>query len=200
VEILNKLGQWLAERAALFGPWGIFLVSLSDSAFIPMPQGVDVLLIAQAVASPSTAYPTAALAVVGSVLGSLILYTLARRGGKLMLERKVSASGAEKLRQQMKQYGALALIPPTMIPLPLPMKLFVIAAGVFQLPRTHFVAALVFARCVRYFGEAWIAVRYGERTTALLKEHALLGFGIAVALIAVFLVAHRWSTRRVSMG
>jgi membrane protein YqaA with SNARE-associated domain len=197
---MNRLQEWLAGVAATLGPWGIFLVALSDSAFIPMPQGVDALLIAQAIASPSTAYLAAGLAVVGSIIGSLILYSIARRGGRMLLEKKASSGGVARMQRLIEKYDALVLLLPAMIPLPLPMKLFVIAAGVFQMKIARFVAVIAFARVVRYFGEVFLALRYGEQTTAFLKENTLLGLGIAVAIIAVFFVVHRWSTRSVSQG
>jgi membrane protein YqaA with SNARE-associated domain len=190
--MLKQFARW----ATALGPWGIFLVSLSDSALIPMPQGVDALLIAQSVAAPSSAYFAAALAVLGSLLGSLILYWLARRGGQIMLEKKASKSGVEKMRRQVEEYGALVLFLPTVTPLPLPMKLFVIAAGVFQMRLLPFCTVLVVARSIRYFGEAYVGVRYGEQATAFLKENALLGLGIAVVVVVLFFVVHRWSTGR----
>lgn len=195
---MNRLQEWLAGVAATLGPWGIFLVALSDSAFIPMPQGVDALLIAQAIASPSTAYLAAGLAVVGSIIGSLILYSIARRGGRMLLEKKASSGGVARMQRLIEKYDALVLLLPAMIPLPLPMKLFVIAAGVFQMKIARFVAVIAFARVVRYFGVVFLALRYGEQTTAFLKENTLLGAGIAVAIIAVFFVVHRWSTRSVN--
>jgi membrane protein YqaA with SNARE-associated domain len=192
--MLKEFARW----ATALGPWGIFLVSLSDSALIPMPQGVDALLIAQSVGAPSSAYFAAALAVLGSLLGSLTLYWLARRGGQIMLEKKASKSGIEKMRRQVEDYGALALFFPTAIPLPLPMKLFVIAAGVFQMRLLAFCAVLVVARSIRYFGEAYVAVRYGEQATAFLKDNVLLALGIAALLVALFFAAHRWSTGRLT--
>jgi membrane protein YqaA with SNARE-associated domain len=192
--MLKEFARW----ATALGPWGIFLVALSDSALIPMPQGVDALLIAQSVAAPSSAYLAAALAVLGSLLGSLILYWLARRGGRIMLEKKASQSGIEKMRRQVEEYGAMVLFLPTAIPLPLPMKLFVIAAGVFQMRLLPFCLVLVAARSIRYFGEAYVAVRYGEQATVFLKENALLGLGIAAILVALLFAVHRWSTGRLN--
>jgi hypothetical protein len=61
-------------------------------------------------------------------------------------------------------------------------------------------AVLLAARSIRYFGEAYIAVRYGEQATTFLKENALLGLGIALAVLAVFYAVHRWSTGRVNRG
>ncbi len=198
--IVNRLGNWLAGSVATLGPWGLFLVALGDSAFIPLPQGVDFLLITQAIAAPSTAYFAAALAVSGSLLGSWILYSMARRGGEIVLRKKASTGGIEKIRRQIDEYGALVLILPTMIPVPLPMKLFVIGAGVFQMKRMHFLVAVGLARCVRYFGEAFVAVRYGPRTTDLIRENLIAGLIVAAVLIASFFLVHRWSTRRLSEG
>ncbi len=197
---MKRIQEWLAGVAATLGPWGIFLVALGDSAFVPLPQGVDALLITQAIAAPSTAYLAAGLAVAGSLLGSLILYGVARRGGRLMLEKKASSTGIAKMQHQIEKYGALVLLLPTMIPLPLPMKLFVIAAGVFQMKVSRFIAVIVVARCVRYFGEAFVALRYGEQTTMFLKENTLLAVGLALALVAAFYLVHRWSTRSVNAG
>ncbi len=197
---MKQLQAWLASAAATLGPWGIFLVALGDSAFIPLPQGVDALLIAQAIAAPSTAYLAAGLAVIGSVLGSLILYGIGRRGGRLMLEKKASSKGIAGMQRQIEKYDALVLLLPTMIPLPLPMKLFVIAAGVFQMKLARFIAVIAFARCVRYFGEAFVARRYGEETTVFLKENTLLAAAVALGLVGLFFLVHRWSTRSVNAG
>ena len=197
---MKQLGSWLVQSVSTLGPWGIFMVALADSAFIPLPQGVDALLIAQAIAAPSTAYFAAGLAVVGSLIGSLILYYLAYKGGRVMLAKKVSPEGMAKLERQTQEFGALVLIPPMMLPLPLPTKIFVIAAGVFQLSVWRFVAATVFGRSVRFFGEAALALRYGPDTTTFLKQNALAAVGIAVALCAVFYLINRWSTRKVAEG
>ncbi len=198
--MIERVGLWFSQYAAAFGPWGIFLVALGDSAFVPLPQGVDALIVAQTIAAPDTAYLAAALGVLGSGLGSYILYTIARRVGRAMLEKKASGKGIERMRHQIEKYDALVLVLPTMIPLPLPMKIFVIAAGVFQMNLYRFVAVIVFARVIRYFGIAYAARLYGAETTTLLKENAPLGVGVAIAIILSFLLVHRWSTRRVSEG
>ena len=192
--MLTNLASWLTT----LGPYGLFLLSFLDSAMIPMPQGVDALLIAQAIADPASAYLGAGLAVLGSLAGSLILYFVARRGGRAVLERKTSAAGIDKMRRRIEKFDALVLLPPTMIPLPLPMKIFVMAAGVFEMKLPRFIAVILFARIVRYFGEAFIAIRYREETTAFLKEHVLAGVLLGVVLIAVCYAVHRWSSGRMA--
>ena len=194
---LRRLGEWFSGLAVTLGPWGVFVIALADSALIPMPQGVDALLVAQGIATPGVTYFTAALAVVGSVLGSLILYSIARRGGRLMLEKKVSSKGVEHMRKQIEKWDALVLLFPTMLPLPLPMKLFVVGAGVFQMRVGRFIAVLTFARAVRYFGIAYLALRYGDRTMSILAENAWIGLLVLATIVVVFVLVKRWSGHQV---
>ena len=125
---------------------------------------------------------------------------MARRVGRAMLEKKVKAGGIERMRHQIEKYDALVLLFPTIIPLPLPMKLFVIGAGVFQMNMARFIAVILLARCVRYFGEAFVALRYGEQTTTFLKENVLFGVMVVIGLLVVFYAVQRWSTSKVSSG
>lgn len=196
---LQQLGAWIAGAAAFLGPWGVFLIALADSALVPMPQGVDTLLIAQAIATPETAYLGAALGTAGSLLGSLVLYGVARGAGKSVLERRLSEHGVRKLRRTMGQWGAAALVPVTMIPLPLPMKPVVLAAGAFQMPVPSFCAAIAGARVVRYFGQVLLARRYGSDVVLLAAQHAHLALATFVALgaglIAVHFLSNRWLNR-----
>ena len=197
---MKEFGNWLVGSMATLGPWGLLLVAFGDSAFVPLPQGVDALLITQVIAAPSTAWLAASIAVFGSVAGSLILYGAARRGGRAMLLKRVSPAGMDRLESLTNQYGAAAVIPPMMIPLPLPTKLFVIAAGVFQMPILPFILAATIGRAIRYFGEAALALKYGEGTPQLLKDNAWAAAGFGLALVLVFVAINRWSARKVEEG
>ncbi len=197
---IRQLGQWIAGAAAFLGPWGVFVIAFSDSAFIPMPQGVDALLLAQAIASPEIAYLAAGLGALGSVVGSTVLYFLARGAGQGLLLKRLSSNGINRLSRLMGRWGAALLIPVTMIPLPMPMKPVVLAAGIFRMPLVSFWSAISFSRLVRYFGIAFLGMQYGDRGLALALENmhlALLGCGCFVAL---FISVHRFSTRWLNRG
>ncbi len=164
-----------------------------------MPQGVDTLLIAQAIATPQIAYLSAVLGTAGSLVGSLFLYTVGRRAGRSILDRKLSAEGVGRLARIVGTWGPAALIPVTMIPLPLPMKPVVLAAGVFQMPVAAYCAAIVGARLVRYVGLVFLALRYGPEAMALAAEHAHLALLACVlaglTLYAVHVLSQRWLNR-----
>ena len=192
---VRQIGEWIVGAAAFLGPVGVFVVAFSDSAFIPLPQGVDALLLAHALARPETAYLAAGLAVLGSVLGSTVLYFLGKRGGHAMLRRRLTPQGIDRLSGLVGRWGAALLIPVTMIPLPLPMKPMVLAAGIFQMPLPSFCVAIGLSRVPRYFGVAYLSVEYGGRALELAGEHLPLAVMLSLLLIAAFAAAHTLSNR-----
>lgn len=193
VSWLRQLGEWIAGAAIFLGPWGVFVISLADSAFIPMPQGVDALLLAQAIASPDVAYLSAGLGVIGSLLGSAVLYSLARRAGHSMLRRSLSSDGIERLSDLVGRWGAALVIPVTMIPLPLPMKPVVLAAGAVQMPLVTFCLAILLARLVRYGGIVFLGLRYGERGLELALANIPAAVLACAVLAALFVLLHRFA-------
>ncbi len=192
---MRQLGEWIAGVATFLGPWGVFFVSLADSAFIPMPQGVDALLLAQAIASPDVAYLSAGLGVLGSLLGSTALYFLARRAGHSTLHRNMSSDGIRRLSGLVGRWGAALVIPVTMTPLPLPMKPVVLAAGVVQMPLVAFCLAILSARLVRYGGIVFLGLRYGERGLELAVANAHLAVLACAVFAALFVLVHRLANR-----
>ena len=75
---------------------------------------------------------------------------------------------------------------PSVLPPPFPFKIFVLTAGVLGLPFSRFLAAIVLGRSIRYFTEAFFAVRYGESMMAYLRDnaHGVLGGSLLVVGVA----------------
>ena len=165
-----------------------------------MPQGVDALLVAQAIATPEVAYLAAGLGALGSVVGSTVLYFLARGVGQGLLLKRLSGSGINRLRRLMGTWGAALLIPVVMIPLPMPMKPVVLAAGIFRMPLISFWSAIGFSRLVRYLGMAYLGLHYGERGVVLATENMYLAVIGCIFLVALFIAVHRFSNRWLNQG
>ncbi len=197
---IRQLAEWVAGAAAFLGPTGVFLIALADSAMVPMPQGVDALLLAQALTRPDVAYLAAGLAVAGSVIGSATLYVLARRTGQAMLRKRLSPEGIEHLSRLVGRWGAGLLIPVAMVPLPLPMKPVVLAAGIFQMPLASFCAAIAFSRVIRYFGVVYLGARFGEGALDLAAANLHLALLACIAFVILFVVTSRLSTRWLNRG
>ncbi len=168
-----------------WGPLGILLLSVLDSAGIPVAAVFDALLIFISVQRPGVAWWCAGLAVIGSTVGNVILFNLSRRGGQRFLAKSASEGRAMRFRAWFLRYGLLTVFIPALIPIPMPMKLFVITAGVLGTPLFEFLGVVLLARILRYFGEAWLGVTLGSNSTTFLKTHVWQLTASAVALFAV---------------
>jgi len=178
-----------------WGPLGIFLIAILDSAGIPMAGVFDALLIFMAVERPSVAWWCAGLAVVGSTVGNAILFHLSQRGGRQFLAKSAPEGRAMRFRAWFQRFGLLTVFVPALSPIPLPMKLFVITAGVLGTPMTEFLSVILLARFLRYFGEVWLGVVLGHESTSFLKAHVWQFSGYAVALFVALYGLMLWRHR-----
>ena len=163
---------------------------------MPVIGGVDALLIAIAVNAPSQAYLAAVCAIVGSLAGSLVLFSIARKGGEVVLRKQLESRQGQRLHSWFERYGLITVFVPALSPLPLPMKLPVFCAGALEVRWSYFIAVVLVARTIRYFALAYLGLHYGQRTFQFLKANAIsvAGFAIALAILAIIvlqLVARR---------
>lgn len=171
-----------------WGPPGLLLLAALDSAGIPIPSAVDALLIVLSANSPGTAYWAAAFATVGSVVGSMLLYFLARKGGEKYLEKHTVGERARKLRQWFQHYGLLTVFISAISPVPMPMKLFVVSAGALGVPPQAFFLTVLAARIPRYFTLAYLGSQLGHGAADYLKSHVWNIGGTMLLLFAVLFV------------
>ena len=171
-----------------WGPPGLLLLAALDSAGVPIPAAVDALLIVLSANSPGTAYLAAAFATVGSVVGSMLLYFLARKGGEKYLEKHTVGERARKLRQWFQHYGLLTVFISAISPVPMPMKLFVVSAGALGVPPQAFFLTVLAARIPRYFTLAYLGSQLGHGAADYLKSHVWNIGGTMLLLFAVLFV------------
>jgi membrane protein YqaA with SNARE-associated domain len=188
----------LARLTALlvsYGPLGILLLAFIDSAGIPVASGMDALVILVAVKAPSRAYFAASMGVLGSLIGNLVLFMAARTGARRFV-RDVPHPGPRRFHAWFERYGLLTIFIPAMMPIPLPLKIFVISAAVAHTPLRSFIAVIVLGRAIRYFGEAYLGVALGRDSLPFLRAHSWALIASAVALFAVLYVAVMLNERR----
>ena len=166
-----------------FGPWGVFLLGFIDSLGIPLPATMDALLILVAVKAPQRAYFTALMAVLGSAGGSIGLFLAVRHGRRLFLKGEPPPGKRQRFERWFNRYGMLTVFIPAVTPvLPLPLKVFVVSAGALKTPFGKFLAVILLARVIRYFGEAYLGILLGEDAQTFLARHVWTILGSAVAL------------------
>ena len=188
--------NWVKAFAESIGGPGLFFVAFLDSSFLSLPEINDLLVIAMVRNNTELMTYYASMATLGSVAGCLVLYVLGRRGGDALIRRRFGGPRLTRAMEMSKRYGILAVAIPAILPPPAPFKVFVLLAGVAKVPVSQFVTAVAVGRGFRYFGEGWLAVRYGEQAEALLVENGetvslVLGGIVAVATIAYFLLRNR---------
>jgi membrane protein YqaA with SNARE-associated domain len=196
----HGLRRWIYHLGAL----GFIPLGLLDSSIIPLPGSMDVLTIVLA-ARDAALWPYYALmATVGSVLGGFVTYRLARKGGKESLARKVSAKTLKRVHGVFERWGFAAIAIPALLPPPMPMVPFVLAAGAMQYSVSKFLLAMTLGRIVRYLILAYLAARYGRKILPLLSQHghpavaAVVGLAVTAALAYFMFRGIKSKTRRKS--
>ena len=199
---MHLLLHKIANALVAYGPWGVFFLSLIDSMGVPLPIAMDASVIGVAVASAKTthwhAWLTALVATLGSVGGNIFLFQAARRGRRLFSKGGEPAPGKRhRFQEWFQRYGLLTVFVPAVTPfLPLPLKVFVISAGALHAPFGKFVAVIVLARVIRFFGEAWLGIQLGADAQGFLTRNGWTLAGIALATALALYLAIRLNSRR----
>lgn len=190
-------GGWKQKIVAFaggLGAPGLFLISFLDSSVLTFPVINDLLLIELSIQRPARMAVYASMAALGSVLGCVLLYFLARKGGEALFRRK-AGTRAETIRRWVEKNGFGGMLVAALLPPPTPFKFFVLAAGVFEMPLISFASAIALARAFRYFGIGYLAVRYGAEALPYLGRHK-----VRVAVAAVVLVGVSYGLSRLLLG
>jgi membrane protein YqaA with SNARE-associated domain len=193
------LPHWLQAIVVSAGGLGLFLIAFLDSSVLTFPVINDLLLIDLSIRNPARMPYYAAMATIGSVAGCLLVYYMARKGGEAMFQKQAGPR-AQTIRDWTKRNGFLSILVTALLPPPNPFKIFVIAAGAFEMPVQTFVLGLLAARAIRFFGEGFLAIRYGDQAGQFLVTHKLevagITLGVVVCLYLLSLIAFR--SRRAS--
>lgn len=181
-----KYTAWLAALKTL-GAWGVFIIAILDSAVFGLPM--DPLVAGYVYSNPHKAWLYCLVGAVGSALGCILPYGLGRAGGELFLLKRIDEAKLQRIRDRFERQEFLALMVPAMLPPPTPFKLFVFAAGVFEMKPLAFLLAVISGRLVRFGMLSVLTVVFGPQivaeTKTLIKTHpsvlVLIGVGLILA-------------------
>jgi membrane protein YqaA with SNARE-associated domain len=185
--VIAAIQEWASE----LGGVGLFVIALLDSSFLSFPQVNDLLIIVLSTKFPERMVYYASMTTIGSMVGCFMLYFVARRGGEMFLRKRVKGRYADRAIALYQRHGLLAVVVPALLPPPVPFKVFVLLAGAAAVSPIRFGVAIAIGRGIRYFGQGYLAVLYGEQAAEFMRAHgAALGLGLAAAAIlaAVILV------------
>jgi membrane protein YqaA with SNARE-associated domain len=189
---LHRVAETLQHFAETVGGPGLALVAFLDSSFLSLPEVNDILMVLMVVRNPDGWLYYALMTTLGSIAGCFALYSLARRGGDAFIRRRFSEKNVSRALKLFEKYGLLAVVVPSILPPPTPFKIFVLLAGVANVPRGTFLLAVALGRGFRYGSEGLLAYWYGEDATRFIQENLRtvsiwLAIGVGVLGVAYIL-------------
>jgi membrane protein YqaA with SNARE-associated domain len=196
---MHRILEFIQSVAQALGAPGIALIAFADSSFASLPEVVDILLVLQVVKNPHLWPYYAFLATAGSVAGCSILYVLARKGGEVYLRKWFKQHHVDWGLKWFRRVGLLAIILPSLMPPPVPLKIFILLAGVSGITPVIFFITITLSRGLRYFGEALLAAWYGQDALQLISDNFGRGsLWLATAAIVIGLGVVWWRRSRPS--
>ena len=189
----SNLSGWKQKVVAFaigLGAPGLFLISFLDSSVLTFPVINDLLLIELSIQRPARMPLYASMAALGSVLGCLLLFFIAEKGGEALFH-KHAGKRAQAIHNWVVHNGFAGMLVAALLPPPTPFKIFVVAAGVFEVPLLSFISAITLARLIRYFGIGYLAIRYGANALPYLAAHKWQVTAVAIGLVVASYVLSR---------
>jgi len=177
--------KWLAP----LGPWGMLATAVIDSGSVPLP--IDAILAGYVYRRPEWFLIFPLMAAAGSALGSLVIYGIGLKGEEMLLEKRISKSKLEKIRDRFERQEFFAVMIPAILPPPTPIKLFMLSAGAFRMKLRDFLLAMFTGRLIRFLLLAIVVHYFGPEIVHVMGEafHQHLVITIAIILVVVILIA-----------
>ena len=196
--ILARYTAWIWGLLKVLGIWGVFAIAFADSALLGMP--VDAIVATYVYQDRKRLLFYVAMASLGSALGSVPLYLIGYLGGEKVLRKRISEEKFQKIHRSFEEHEFWALMFPGMLPPPVPFKIFVLAAAVFEMKFRDFVAAIFAGRFVRFLVLSVLVLYFGPQIIGLVanlfKRHLPWVLAVVVAVLLLWYLFRRSKARR----
>ena len=187
-----------------FGLFGVFLVSIVDSSFVPLPlPGITDIMIIVLAAQHHNWFLLVLLASAGSALGGYFSYQVGQSGGMAFIEKRIPARIFKRVCEWMETHAILSVALPAILPPPMPLSPFVLAAGALHMSRKKFLTTFTISRAIRHSTAAWLGIHYGRhilnlwnRLSAKYAVPVLIVLWTAIGLSCAFAFWKLYKTSR----
>ena len=191
--ILAQYTAWILGLMKVMGMWGVFVIAFADSALLGMP--VDFVVATYVHQDRKRMLLYVVMAALGSALGSIPLYIVGYVGGEKVLRKRISEARFLKIHRSFEQHEFWALMFPGMLPPPMPFKVFVLGAAVFEMKFDDFLIAIFAGRFVRFLVLSVLVLWFGPQIVALFggvfKRHWIWIVTLAIGGLSLWLTLHR---------
>jgi membrane protein YqaA with SNARE-associated domain len=180
--ILACYTAWILGLMKLLGVWGVFMIAFADSALLGMP--VDFIVATYVYQDRRRLLLYVAMASLGSALGSIPLYIVGYLGGEKVLRKRISEERFLKIHRSFERHEFWALMFPGVLPPPLPYKIFVLGAAVFEMRFRDFLVAIFLGRFIRFGVLSVLVLWFGPPIVGLfggvVRRHWILILAAAI--------------------
>ena len=194
--ILARYTAWIWMLLQHLGIWGVFAISFADSALLGMP--VDLFVATYVYQDRRRLLFYVVMASLGSALGSIPLYIIGYLGGEKVLRKRISEERFLRIHHSFEKHEFWALMFPGMLPPPMPFKIFVLGAAVFEMRFRDFLAAIFAGRFVRFLVLSLLTLWFGPQivglTGTVFRRHFYWVLGAVALGVLIWLL--RWRSKR----
>lgn len=179
----------------------MFAIAFADSALLGMP--IDAIVALYVYRDHKRLLLYVAMASLGSTLGSIPLYIIGYEGGENVLRKRISEERFQRIHRSFEQHEFWALMFPGMLPPPMPFKIFVLGAAVFEMRFRDFLAAIFAGRFVRFLVLSVMVLWFGPHIVdlmgAVVRRHFSWLLGAIAGGVLVWLLMRRSKKRKRNM-
>lgn len=200
--ILARYTAWIWVLLQHLGIWGVFVIAFADSALLGMP--IDAIVATYVYQDRKRLLFYVFMASLGSALGSIPLYLIGYLGGETVLRKRISEERFLRIHRSFERHEFWALMFPGMLPPPMPFKIFVLGAAVFEMRFRDFFAAIFAGRFVRFLVLSLLTLWFGPAIVGLIgglvRQHLSWLLGAISGGVLVWLLMRRSKKRKRDVG
>ena len=185
------LEQVLTPIIQGYGPWGLLVVMIVQTIIAPIPSEA-MIMFAGAIGIP--VWNVVVFGGIGTLIGALIAFWIARKGGRPVVMKLLGDEWVENLDEWVNEHGKMCIFITRLIPI-IPFDLISYITGVTSLSFRDYLIATVLG----VFPRMLILSVIGSTAGAVLKWVGL-GLEITIILGTIGFIALIWLDRKGKIG
>jgi membrane protein YqaA with SNARE-associated domain len=182
----------IVEFLRQFGAWGLFVHSIIDAIFFPIPAFFT--QVSLSLLDPEGALLLATVGFVGCLIGTPVGYGIGKLSGKVLLHKLLKKRWVDAATAMFGKNGEAAILIGSFTPIPF--KVFTILSGGLNFPLWKLMVYAAIGRAAKFYVVGALFYLYGQSAEGMVKQVSLYIFLIAVPLLAIgFAVKRKLANR-----
>ncbi len=127
----------------------------------------------------------AAMATIGSVLGTLLTVWLSSKGAEKVANKKNVGKRMRQVQKKVEEHAGWGLALASVMPPPFPFTFFVAVAAALKYPTKRLLSVVAGGRALRFAIEGLLAAKYGHWILSLAQSPEFKYFIIFIAILSI---------------